>query len=238
MSLLLNSALAQQLTAGTYGSPRTTKGPLIPLPVVQHGSKVGSLLVFSWCLPLHAGVPILIVVCVALSTQACVQQQPARHLPAPPSATGKGAAAHQSLPSNGTAAALNGNGNGSLPAAPAVSSEFQKIQAAVTYIRSRCSLKPEVVLVLGSGLGPIADEVQDATVIPYAEVPHFHAPAVQGHPGRLVLGMFNGVPALVLQVCAGRRRGGVGWGGGGYATEGKAAMGTEAAIYMQRHPQS
>lgn len=52
---------------------------------------------------------------------------------------------------------------------------------------------------LGSGLGPIADEVQDATVIPYAEVPYFHAPAVQGHPGRLVLGMFNGVPALVLQ---------------------------------------
>jgi hypothetical protein len=41
MSLLLNNALAQQLTAGTYGSPRTTKGPLIPLPVVQHGSKVG-----------------------------------------------------------------------------------------------------------------------------------------------------------------------------------------------------
>jgi purine-nucleoside phosphorylase len=54
-------------------------------------------------------------------------------------------------------------------------------------------------MVLGSGLGPIADEVQDATIIPYAEVPHFHAPAVQGHPGRLVIGRFNGVPALVLQ---------------------------------------
>jgi hypothetical protein len=151
-----------------------------------------------------------------LSTQACVQQQPARHLPAPPSATGNGAAAHQPGPVNGTAAALNGNGNGSSLAAPAVSSEFQKIQAAVAYIRSRCSLKPEVVLVLGSGLGPIADEVQDATVIPYAEVPHFHAPAVQGHPGRLVLGKFNGVPALVLQVRWGQgtcKAGG--WEGGG-----------------------
>lgn len=72
----------------------------------------------------------------------------------------------------------------------------------MSYIRSRCSLTPEVVLVLGSGLGPIADEVQDATIIPYAEVPHFHTPAVQGHPGRLVIGTFAGVPALVLQVCA------------------------------------
>jgi hypothetical protein len=55
-------------------------------------------------------------------------------------------------------------------------------------------------MVLGSGLGPIADAVQDATVIPYCDIPHFHAPGVQGHPGRLVIGHFNGVPALVLQV--------------------------------------
>jgi xanthosine phosphorylase len=55
-------------------------------------------------------------------------------------------------------------------------------------------------MVLGSGLGPIADAVQDATVIPYGDIPHFHAPGVQGHPGRLVIGHFNGVPALVLQV--------------------------------------
>jgi purine nucleoside phosphorylase len=58
----------------------------------------------------------------------------------------------------------------------------------------------QVVMVLGSGLGPIADAVQDATVIPYGDIPHFHAPGVQGHPGRLVIGYFNGVPALVLQV--------------------------------------
>lgn len=61
-------------------------------------------------------------------------------------------------------------------------------------------MQPEVVMVLGSGLGPIADEVQEATVIPYADIPHFHAPGVQGHPGRLVIGTFSGVPALVLQV--------------------------------------
>lgn len=63
-------------------------------------------------------------------------------------------------------------------------------------------------MVLGSGLGPIADEVQEATIIPYADIPHFHAPGVQGHPGRLVVGKFNGVPALVLQVRMGLMRSG------------------------------
>ncbi len=129
---------------------------------------------------------------------ACVQQQPARI--ATPSATGAaGASASAGAQPAAAAALANGNGNGK---APVVSSEFQKIQAAVTYIRSRCSMQPEVVMVLGSGLGPIADEVQEATVIPYAEIPHFHAPAVQGHPGKMVIGKFNGVPALVLQVRA------------------------------------
>lgn len=121
------------------------------------------------------------------------QQQPQATRVAPLSATGPSGVDAQP-------AALNGNGNGKAPAAAAVSSEFQKIQAAVAYIRSRCSLTPEVVMVLGSGLGPIADEVQEATVIPYVEIPHFHAPAVQGHPGKMVIGLFNGVPALVLQV--------------------------------------
>jgi hypothetical protein len=132
------------------------------------------------------------------------QQQPARLAPA--SATQNGAvSASEGTPFPAAAPLANGNGNGKAP-----SSEFQKIQAAIAYIRSRCSLQPEVVMVLGSGLGPIADEVQEATVIPYAEIPHFHAPAVQGHPGKMVIGMFNGVPSLVLQVWVGR------WGGGGH----------------------
>lgn len=89
---------------------------------------------------------------------------------------------------------------------------------------------------LGSGLGPIADEVQDATVIPYAEVPHFHAPAVQGHPGRLVLGKFNGVPALVLQVPWDRvhAREGVRVGGRWGGVGGTAARGGEASLKSWR----
>lgn len=41
MSLLLNGTFAQQLAAGTHGSPRTAKGALVPPPTVQHGSRVG-----------------------------------------------------------------------------------------------------------------------------------------------------------------------------------------------------
>jgi purine-nucleoside phosphorylase len=56
-----------------------------------------------------------------------------------------------------------------------------------------------VGIILGSGLGPLADEVQDATVIPYAEIPHFAVSTVAGHAGQLVAGTLEGVPVAVLR---------------------------------------
>lgn len=76
---------------------------------------------------------------------------------------------------------------------------YEKIQDCVRYVRTISTLVPEIVIVLGSGLGAIADEMEDAVSIPYGDIPHFHAPGVAGHPGRLVLGRMKGVPALVLQ---------------------------------------
>jgi xanthosine phosphorylase len=58
---------------------------------------------------------------------------------------------------------------------------------------------PRAALVLGSGLGGVADAVQDATAIPYAELPGFPVGAVAGHAGRLVLGTLSDVPVAVLQ---------------------------------------
>jgi len=58
-------------------------------------------------------------------------------------------------------------------------------------------LKPRVALVLGSGLGPLADEVQAAIRIRYADIPGFPAPRVAGHAGELVAGTLEGVPVLV-----------------------------------------
>lgn len=58
---------------------------------------------------------------------------------------------------------------------------------------------PRLGLVLGSGLGGLADAVQDATAIPYAELPGFPVGSVAGHAGRLVLGTLAGTPVVVLQ---------------------------------------
>ena len=58
---------------------------------------------------------------------------------------------------------------------------------------------PRVGLVLGSGLGAIADAVQDAVAIPYAELEGFPPSTVPGHAGRLVLGTLSGTPVAVLQ---------------------------------------
>ena len=73
------------------------------------------------------------------------------------------------------------------------------LASAVDAVRARTGLVPELALVLGSGLGSLADEVEDATVLPTSEVPGYPASTVQGHAGRLVLGTLAGRPVLVVQ---------------------------------------
>jgi purine-nucleoside phosphorylase len=58
---------------------------------------------------------------------------------------------------------------------------------------------PQAAIILGSGLGALADSVRAEAVIPYAEIPHFASPAVEGHAGRLVLGTLDGKRVVVLQ---------------------------------------
>ena len=59
-------------------------------------------------------------------------------------------------------------------------------------------LQPRVCIVLGSGLGAVADAVQDAITVGYEDLPGFPRPGVQGHAGRAVLGHLGGVPVCVL----------------------------------------
>lgn len=66
-------------------------------------------------------------------------------------------------------------------------------------IRSRAPLEPRVMLILGSGLGAIADELEDATRTPFEEIPEFPPATVQGHAGALVVGRLEGVPCVALQ---------------------------------------
>lgn len=76
---------------------------------------------------------------------------------------------------------------------------MERVGRCVSAIRKKTELVPEFGVVLGSGLGGFAEEVQDAVTFPYEDLPGFPASTVPGHAGRLVLGKLGGVPMAVLQ---------------------------------------
>ncbi len=76
---------------------------------------------------------------------------------------------------------------------------IKDIDLAAQAITKKIKIQPQVALVLGSGLGGLADEVVDPVVIPYAEIPNWPVSTIHGHAGRLVIGMLAGVPVMVMQ---------------------------------------
>ncbi len=76
---------------------------------------------------------------------------------------------------------------------------YEKAQEAAEFIRSKYDKEIKIALVLGSGLGAFADEVENAVQIPYEEIPHFARSTVEGHAGKLVLGEVEGVSVVVQQ---------------------------------------
>ncbi|HZB47412.1 MAG TPA: purine-nucleoside phosphorylase, partial [Pyrinomonadaceae bacterium] len=76
---------------------------------------------------------------------------------------------------------------------------YERAEHAARFIRARAKEDPRVALVLGSGLGAFADELEDAEAIPYEEIPGFARPTVEGHAGRLVVGGVGGVPVAAMQ---------------------------------------
>lgn len=76
---------------------------------------------------------------------------------------------------------------------------LEQIEAAADFIRGRTRHRPSVGLILGSGLSPLADQIQQADHIPFDEVPHFPVSTVGGHSGRLVIGQLEGQAVLVMQ---------------------------------------
>jgi len=75
----------------------------------------------------------------------------------------------------------------------------QRRKEAAAYIRSRCDVEPQIGLILGSGLGPLADEISDATVIPYQDIPYFPVSTVAGHSGELVIGALEGKRVIAMK---------------------------------------
>lgn len=76
---------------------------------------------------------------------------------------------------------------------------YQQIREAAEAIRNRSQIRPEIGVILGSGLGSIADQVKNAVVIPYRDIPHFHGTSVEGHAGQMVVGEFHGTRTVFLQ---------------------------------------
>ncbi|HBF41002.1 MAG TPA: purine-nucleoside phosphorylase [Anaerolineaceae bacterium] len=73
------------------------------------------------------------------------------------------------------------------------------IDEAANFVREKIEITPQVGLILGSGLGGLADAVFNPKVIEYRSIPHWPMPTIEGHAGRLVTGHLFGVPTLVMQ---------------------------------------
>ena len=76
---------------------------------------------------------------------------------------------------------------------------FEQVQEAATYVRERIGEEPRIGIILGSGLGGIAEVIEDKHVIPYGEIPHFVCSTAPGHKGQFVAGRFGGKPVICMQ---------------------------------------
>lgn len=77
--------------------------------------------------------------------------------------------------------------------------EYAHFEAAAAAIREVTAISPKTGLVLGSGLSPLADGVEDPVSFPYGELPYFPESTVSGHAGQLVLGYLEDQPIVVMQ---------------------------------------
>ncbi len=75
---------------------------------------------------------------------------------------------------------------------------LKEINEAVQFIQSKYAIKPSVGIVLGSGLGSFADEIEVECEISYADIPHFPVSTVKGHQGRLIFGNLRGKKVVAM----------------------------------------
>lgn len=75
----------------------------------------------------------------------------------------------------------------------------KKIQEATDFIRQKTSLVPDIGIILGSGLGDLADQIEDAIRIPFEEIPHFPRPTIEGHAGQFILGRLEGKNVVTMK---------------------------------------
>lgn len=74
-----------------------------------------------------------------------------------------------------------------------------RLREAVAWIRERDTLEPRVAVILGTGLGRLAEEIEVETSLPYEEIPHFPLSTVETHTGRLLLGTLADTPVVAME---------------------------------------
>jgi purine-nucleoside phosphorylase len=76
---------------------------------------------------------------------------------------------------------------------------YEKIRETVQAVKARSSIEPQIGIILGSGLGALAEQITDGVEIPYTDLPYFHGTSIEGHAGKMILGRFRDVPVVFLQ---------------------------------------
>lgn len=76
---------------------------------------------------------------------------------------------------------------------------INEIRTSTEFIHNKIEFAPEIGLILGSGLGVLADEIENPVKILYSEIPHFPISTVEGHKGQLVIGTLSGKKVIVMQ---------------------------------------
>ncbi len=82
---------------------------------------------------------------------------------------------------------------------PSAEGLVARIHEAAEAVRSRTRIRPRVAVILGTGLGALAEEIEAESIISYAELPGFPVPTVESHSGRLLLGHLSGQPVVAMQ---------------------------------------
>lgn len=77
--------------------------------------------------------------------------------------------------------------------------EYNQLNQAKQFLQDQLKVKPKVGLILGSGLGVLAEQISQPVRIPYQEIPGFPESTVEGHAGQLVIGQLNGVDVVAMQ---------------------------------------
>jgi purine-nucleoside phosphorylase len=75
----------------------------------------------------------------------------------------------------------------------------KKIDDAVSFVRSKTAMVPSIGIILGTGLGGLADEIEKETVIEYEDIPHFPVSTVESHHGKLIFGRLGGKDVVAMQ---------------------------------------